>query len=1418
MMRRFLRTAVLTSALMASANVAASALFDGEAANLWLVDTASGQVTSYSFGNWLADYTAAEPQLPLPTGFQALVNQLPNSSTPMSARQPGVSVIGLAPAQYTLGDDSGQPRLEVVPLSGDYTETIGVQLRVDPSQLDGGGLTLRWQRDGGDWRSRVLTQNDRDATASGYVEQALFLVREGEHRLNVELRDGATVLASESRIYQLTSSHPDGEQRDTDEDGLPDLVEQALGQDPLTSDLDAESHIEGWARFDLWLRCDELALDDCTEPADTDNDGWSDFDEQWRGTRHDDVQVSAFNDPPAPDSEAERQLIQSYKQTPAARRLYEVEYWLDGDPMGLTPDSLTAATLYGAEGWQREALVGPDALDNANLTPADLAPARVQSLADQAMANGQWPDMRLPGSHPVLIRARVQTPVGSETAVTEHLLPLAARPDLSPDAFDVEDYGAWTTAGDWKAHYRSWLQDGLVHKVSPAFNPDDSRALLTLEQLMMQEAQLRGISGRFSLGEPGPLAWLQDWLADLDYRAPGTHWQTIIDRLTLSLQSGEVLAGDGQLLDDWQAAVPAGSDTQNWLAQKLAFIKAGEDIGCFIPQSDWGRLNEPANADLLQQFQDDCPLHHTSTDRSDWQAQSRDRRYRLRLMLLAEGPIRLGQDATLLLANNDSDGDQVANGDEVLIRPYRFHTLPWLADTDTDGYGDGADLCPVDQYNRCTGAPEENRLYLSSDLSVSKPLDQGTVLLSLQLDRPAERPITLTYQVRAGDGDSAVNGVDFMASNGQVTLQPGQTTVLVPVTLLGGGTGSTFRLEVTDIAGAQIDGPDFTQVSLTDYVAEPPVAQTMATQLSVRETQSLTLDATLSYDPAGTTLLFDWQSDRALGQTLTFNDTSGQAELTAPNLTGNTDLEVTVTVSNEALLSDTARVSVTILAEDDPPEVSGSPTVPVSTDGETTVSLSQWDSLVSDPEGQVVSFDRVLSSPDAIDASLSATELRLTSLLQSAALQPVGKRAIVNESIVAWRDGFAFIAREADSMPAAIFGWQPGTGLVNLFEGVSGEVLGSLMVDPRLERLYFQRALGGETLIGWVDANQEVGSVPLSLPVRSSVAMRQVHSTASGLYLCGLDQGHWHFLNTATGALNNTLLPCSFSKGGVQTDQKVCLHTGDSLRCTEPGSKDDALPGVVPLNGARLRSMQVLEPLVVLMLENASSSETTLAMLEPVQGSADLIVLQQWKQAQLNYRLHIERGVLTLLAAESQWMLYRWVPGSMIELYPSEYAVAPLSWPDVPDLSVQTDAVFGLVPTSTTRWRLFHLDLETGQYQVVADPDTSETALNDYNYDLITTPRGPSLAAHYGDGQCQWQPVSTDGGPGEVYLSNTLCSDRLATGQVEVHRSNEDSLGRYVQVVPAGGGGDAGSVVLEITDPAGNPTSLLVNLTWQEGI
>jgi hypothetical protein len=270
--------------LCLSLSASASSLFDGKNSDLWLVDINTGAITGYNYDQWLDSF--ADAAMPLDsTSEVGIVNNVENSSLPMTPLQPALSLVGLEEGDSDTSQ-SIQSSLRVEPASGTYEKTINVQMMVDSSLIQAGGATLNWQINAGPVQTLPLEPALLiEATlTNGYFVQKLTFVSSAT--LNVTIKDaGAVVISEQNRSYTINPTHKDGVRRDSDGDGLPDVVEAVIGLDALESDWQHDSDSDGWSDFDEWLRSGDIDPD-TGMPRDSDDDGWSDFDEILRGTNH----------------------------------------------------------------------------------------------------------------------------------------------------------------------------------------------------------------------------------------------------------------------------------------------------------------------------------------------------------------------------------------------------------------------------------------------------------------------------------------------------------------------------------------------------------------------------------------------------------------------------------------------------------------------------------------------------------------------------------------------------------------------------------------------------------------------------------------------------------------------------------------------------------------------------------------------------------------------------------------------------------------------------------------------------------------------------------------------------------------------------------------------------------------------------
>ena len=232
-------------------------------------------------------------------------------------------------------------------------------------------------------------------------------------------------------------------------------------------------------------------------PADTDKDGWSDVDEQWRGSRMDDPspQIAPADDE-TPDSEAFIARVLAFKQRPAARSLYEPEYLPTG---ALVPrfagkfDAISAYTLGGDRYGHRAARLSDQTIAEAGLRvddgsndPLAVENTRRQAALDTALDNNTVPALRVPGGEGVVLSARQ---LGNGRAyVHKRVLPPLATPSVAEFAQDDFD---WVDPQQWRSAYLHYLVPRLTATPEVQIDWPGAQAAMALEAILSGEAALR---------------------------------------------------------------------------------------------------------------------------------------------------------------------------------------------------------------------------------------------------------------------------------------------------------------------------------------------------------------------------------------------------------------------------------------------------------------------------------------------------------------------------------------------------------------------------------------------------------------------------------------------------------------------------------------------------------------------------------------------------------------------------------------------------------------------------------------------------------------------------------------------------------------------------------------------------------------
>lgn len=382
--------------------------------------------------------------VPVGTSTAAVPNHLPATYPSPPSGAPGVSLYSFDDALYA-SVGSTTPGVTASPEEGTYKNTISVTIN---GYASGGTPDLNIQVDGGAWASvtnpyTMYVYKDTvikaEAKFSGFSTQKTF---------SYAIDQDITV--------------------DTDQDGIPDIWEIENGLNPLKSDSDTDTDGDGISDFDEILRgfdlndpcipkicVSELPLSGSDPPTeadldllktvgnlkasyDSDEDGWSDWDEDRRGTSPGDS-----------------------NETPVARRLYEVERKIAGTFLDISSNPVP------------------------NLEYKIATFASIAIKGDIANGSGEYGVDRIPVGEPGLIRcagrAYPENEGNPEDPLKNYIMKknIPITKDVSPK--DVT--GTFSSAAEWESLFIEILEARLVEE-DFNFNvtPSDSYPLALFER------------------------------------------------------------------------------------------------------------------------------------------------------------------------------------------------------------------------------------------------------------------------------------------------------------------------------------------------------------------------------------------------------------------------------------------------------------------------------------------------------------------------------------------------------------------------------------------------------------------------------------------------------------------------------------------------------------------------------------------------------------------------------------------------------------------------------------------------------------------------------------------------------------------------------------------------------------------------
>ncbi len=660
----------------------ASPLFDNGASNVWMLDKTSGKiVSSFSLSSgsevqwteraqWL---TPNSSRITYSSGFQdvgninlltqeVLVNQTQNSLPPLNTNLPATTLAGIDLAISSVTNPQ-VPGMTIDPAPGTYDKTIAVHLHGVTARLSTASLlTIHWRINGGLLQSKTATAGGEN------IDHTFYLVANSDYQVEFWATQNSLTSLPNPQIatFRIDSTEP--LQRDSDGDQIPDMVEAALGLDPLANDYALDSDNDGWSDFfERFLQTDPnnpLSLP-AFSPVDSDGDLCSDYVENLLGFDHTDptdvpvpcnggLTTQDSDGDGVPDKFEELRGTNHLDPTeyPVARRPFEVEYLVTGSifqDAGETTKQTSMGELTVHDiNWEL-------LYDQAALT------GTVKTQADSALNSGDLPPIfRLPAGDQLILRARHLAGVTDKWVVKSWMNSTA---DIQPRdaALWHENQGnpQWSTSDQWMAALTMYLGEFLVQNKAVSMSPVTGLGVSLVEGIVAWYAALSD-GALILLGHdanPTPedaVSGLRTQLAKA-----GRNLNSLHSELFSLTNPGKELAG-------FRTSVAGFYDNPGSIVQSTTTREA---------------------AAMVQGGSRDSQVSYIS---------------RLLATMTLESINALGPSsrAVLMDPDGDSDNDGLANGNE-LNKAVGEATFPTNSDSDNDLLTDNFDPCPADSDNLC---------------------------------------------------------------------------------------------------------------------------------------------------------------------------------------------------------------------------------------------------------------------------------------------------------------------------------------------------------------------------------------------------------------------------------------------------------------------------------------------------------------------------------------------------------------------------------------------------------------------------------------------------------------------------------------------------------------------------------------------
>ncbi|MFA5059957.1 MAG: PKD domain-containing protein, partial [Candidatus Omnitrophota bacterium] len=328
-------------------------------------------------------------------------------------------------------------------------------------------------------------------------------------------------------------------------------------------------------------------------------------------------------------------------------------------------------------------------------------------------------------------------------------------------------------------------------------------------------------------------------------------------------------------------------------------------------------------------------------------------------------PAMEGQSVTLTGAGSDPDGGSVS---------YHWTVPQGITVNNPDIARITFDVpqVSVDQvYNFILTVTDDENQTATADLSlvVENNLLAPSVEITADSNPVSEGAMVTVYAAVNDDGN--IVSYDWQASEGIVLQVVDDLTVTFVAPQVDQDANYTISLTVTD--NDNLTATDSVRVTVKDIPESnrPPVAQFTATPNPLDENTRSLLDASASTDPDGTIARYEWS---ASGGTIVVEPMDrNKAHFIAPSVTKSTDYMITLKVIDDAGLTDSK--SITITVKDVP--VPNLPPVAQFTVNPNPINEKEFGlldaSLSSDPDGAIARYEWTASKGMTITGQRNAS-------------------------------------------------------------------------------------------------------------------------------------------------------------------------------------------------------------------------------------------------------------------------------------------------------------------------------------------------------------------------------------------------------------------------------------------------------------